>query len=259
MVLNSSIVPVFWSLFEVSLQNISPFSNRIKPKIFETLSDATESNAQRNKLSLQATTSSGISHFRKTHLKRREVVMFRSSSLVCTGWGTYPGACFGSAFQEQSSLCVLVGVLTRERVSGACFRSKLLCVYWLEYLPESVFRERVSGASFFVCTGWGTYPRACFGSVFQEQASLCVLVGVLTRERVSGACFRSKLPRVYRPLKESMKLHWNFQRIVGLKLENSLLEGYGYFLEQHIIKPVYRTVSFIWFLYFPGQVARYAG
>ena len=25
-------------------------------------------------------------------------------------------------------------------------------------------------------------------------------VGVLTRERVSGACFRSKLPRVYRPL-----------------------------------------------------------
>ena len=41
--------------------------------------DATESNAQRNKLSLQATTSSGISHFRKTHLKRREVVMARIS------------------------------------------------------------------------------------------------------------------------------------------------------------------------------------
>ena len=39
------------------------------------LSDATENNAQRNKLSLQATKSSGISHFRKTHLKRREVVM----------------------------------------------------------------------------------------------------------------------------------------------------------------------------------------
>ena len=39
------------------------------------LLDATESNAQRNKLSLQATTSSGISHFRKTHLKPREVVM----------------------------------------------------------------------------------------------------------------------------------------------------------------------------------------
>ena len=73
--LNCSIVPVFWSLFEVSFQNISPFSNRIKPKLLETLSDATESNAQRNKLSLQATTSRGVSHFRKTHLKRREVVM----------------------------------------------------------------------------------------------------------------------------------------------------------------------------------------
>ena len=59
--------------------------------------------------------------------------------------------------------------------------------------------ECVSGASSLVCTGWGTYPGACFGSVFKEQAPSCVLVGVLTRERVSGACLRSKLPRVYRP------------------------------------------------------------
>ena len=51
-----------------------------------------------------------------------------------------------------------------------------------------------------MCTVWGTYPGACFGSVFQEQAPSCALVGILTRERVSGACFRSKLPRVYRPL-----------------------------------------------------------
>ena len=78
-------------------------------------------------------------------------------------------------FQEQVPSCVLVGVLNRERVSGACFRSKLLRVYWLEYLPGSMF----------------------FGSVFQEQAPSCVLVGVLNRERVSGACFRSKLLRVY--------------------------------------------------------------
>ena len=55
-----------------------------------------------------------------------------------------------------------------------------------------------------MCTGWGAYPGACFGSVFQEQAPSCVLVGVLTRKRVSGACFRSKLPRVYRP---AFKLH----------------------------------------------------
>ena len=59
--------------------------------------------------------------------------------------------------------------------------------------------ELVSGASYLVCSGWGTYPGACFGSVFQEQASSCVLVGVFTREGVSGVCFRSKLPRVYRP------------------------------------------------------------
>ena len=56
--------------------------------------------------------------------------------------------------------------------AGACFRSKLPRMYWLGYLP------------------W---------RVFQEQAPSCVLVGVLTRERVSGTCFKSKLYRVYRP------------------------------------------------------------
>ena len=81
--LNCSIVPVFWSPFEVSFQNISPLSNRIKPKLFETLSDATKSNAQRNKLSLHATTYSGISHFRKTHLKRHEVVMKPADDVEC--------------------------------------------------------------------------------------------------------------------------------------------------------------------------------
>ena len=171
-----------------------------------------------------------------------------ASSLVCTGWGTYPGACFESVFKEQAPTCVLVGVLTypgacfgsvfqeqalscvlafisnlfymreqapganllHESVSGvsslvctevcfegACFRGKLLRVFWLEYLPGRVFRERVSGASSLVCTGWSIYPGGCFGSVFQEQAPSCVLVGVFTREGVSGACFRSKLLRVY--------------------------------------------------------------
>ena len=60
---------------EISFQNIAPFSNRPKPKLFQMLSDTTESNAYRNKPSLQPTTSSGISHFRKTHLKRRKGVM----------------------------------------------------------------------------------------------------------------------------------------------------------------------------------------
>jgi len=86
---NCSIVRVFWSLFEFSFQNISPFSNRIKPKFLETLSGATKSNAQRNKLSLQATKSSGTSHFRKTHLKRREVVM-QTTSLPRQWWHAVP-------------------------------------------------------------------------------------------------------------------------------------------------------------------------
>ena len=64
-----------------------------------------------------------------------------------------------------------------------------------EQAPSCVLKftlqERVSGASSLVCTGWGTYPGAYFGSVFKEQAPSCVLVGVLTRERVSGACFGS--------------------------------------------------------------------
>ena len=47
-----------------------------------------------------------------------------ASSLVCTRCGTYPGARFGSMFEEQVPSCVLVGVLTRERVSGA---SSLVC------------------------------------------------------------------------------------------------------------------------------------
>ena len=65
-------------------------------------------------------------------------------------------------------------VCTEICFAGACFRSKLPRVYWLGYLPGSMLRECVSGASFFVCTGWKTYPGACFGSVFQEQAPSCV-------------------------------------------------------------------------------------
>ena len=95
----------------------------------------------------------------------------------------------------------------------------------------NMLHESVSGGSSLVCTGicltcktqeqkiccatyffarkrWcrrGSFsPGACCRSVLREQAPSscpsCVLVGVPTRERVSGACFRSKLPRVYRPL-----------------------------------------------------------
>ena len=47
----------------------------MKPNLFNTLSVAPEVNAQRNKTSLLGTKSSGIAHFRMTHLNRREVVM----------------------------------------------------------------------------------------------------------------------------------------------------------------------------------------
>ena len=106
--------------------------------------------------------------------------------------------CCTILFQEQAPSCVLKFALW-ERISGAsslvcteicfagaCFRSKLPCVYWLGYLPGSMFRERVSGASFFMCTGWSTYLGACFGSVFQEQAPSCVLALRLVATALGG-------------------------------------------------------------------------
>ena len=61
--------------FLIFFQNISPCSRQIKPKVADTFSATAEGNAQRNKLSLHAQKSSGITHFRKAHLKRCEVVM----------------------------------------------------------------------------------------------------------------------------------------------------------------------------------------
>ena len=69
----------------------------------------------------------------------------------------------------------------------AYFRGKLPRVYWLGYLPGSVFRERVSGASSLVCTGWGTYPRVCFRSKLLRVYWLEYLPGSVFREDVSGA------------------------------------------------------------------------
>ena len=68
-----------------------------------------------------------------------------------------------------------------------CFRSKLSRVYWLGYLPGSVFRERVTGASSFVCTGWGSYPGTCYRSKLSRVYWLGFLPGSVFRERVSGA------------------------------------------------------------------------
>ena len=87
----------------------------------------------------------------------------------------------------------------------------------------NLLHESVSGASSLVCTeiclpwhdvspvgqsNWLIFfihnsshaPIGLFHHSAPSSCPSCVLVGVLTRERVSGACFRSKLPRVYRPL-----------------------------------------------------------
>ena len=77
-----------------------------------------------------------------------------------------PSCVLKFSLRERVPSCVLVGVHTQEHVSGACFRSKLLRVYWLEYLAGSAFRERVSGASSLVCTGL-----KLSGSVFRERVS----------------------------------------------------------------------------------------
>ena len=103
-------------------------------------------------------------------------------SFLCTGWGTYPervsGACFRSKlprlhqqflakkYVAQQNFCSQVllphlklqhtfsleivsadeAALLRERVARACCGSKLLRrvlrMYWLEYLPGSVFQEQ---------------------------------------------------------------------------------------------------------------------
>ena len=69
-----SLISLLFQSFEVAsacflifFQNISPFSKRIKPKVADTFSATAEGNAQRNKLSLHAQNSTGITHFRKTH------------------------------------------------------------------------------------------------------------------------------------------------------------------------------------------------
>ena len=82
-------------------------------------------------------------------------------------------------------------------VARVCFRSKLPRVHWnllavtwrvssrpikLAYFfhPQQFPCHNRVVSSFsslvvsFVCTGWGTYPGACVGSVFQEQAPSCV-------------------------------------------------------------------------------------
>ena len=88
--------------------------------------------------------------------------------------------CCTSLFQEQAPWCVLkfacrdMTCLQLANQIGLFFSSTTHCeLTFIVPMPQS-------GCSFsclvvsFVCTGWGTYPGPCFGSVFQEQAPSCV-------------------------------------------------------------------------------------
>jgi len=70
-----------------------------------------------------------------------------------------------------------------------CFRSKLPRVHW--NLLAVTWRVPYF-LSFHA-------PIGLFHQSAPSSCPSCVLVGALTRERVSGACFRSKLPCVYGP------------------------------------------------------------
>ena len=99
--------------------------------------------------------------------------------------------------------------LLHESVSGA---SSLVCTEIC--LPCKTREQQFCCTTYFFarnrwCRRGSFSPGACCRSGLREQAPSscpsCVLAGVLTQERVSGACFRSKLPRVYRPL--SYRVH----------------------------------------------------
>ena len=82
-------------------------------------------------------------------------------------------------------------------LARVCFRSKLPRMYWnLLAVTRRVSSWRIKLAYF--CSSHA--PIGLFYHSAPSSCPSCVLVGALIRERVSGACFRSKLPRVYRPL-----------------------------------------------------------
>ena len=119
--------------------------------------------------------------------------------------------CCTSLFQEQAPSCVL----------------KFAC---REMTCKTREQKFCCATYFFTRNRWcrrGSFaPGACCRSVLREQAPSscpsCVLVGFLTRKRVSGACFRSKLPRVYRLLQ---KPHYSTQGLHECCVMPTLVTG----------------------------------
>ena len=97
-----------------------------------------------------------------------------------------PGANLLHESVSGASSLVCTGLNVVEHFAGwkFCSREWILpmksLVHTEELCSRSVRLEQNPGAKHLVCTGWGTYPGACFGSVFQEQAPSCVpaLTGV---------------------------------------------------------------------------------
>ena len=80
-----------------------------------------------------------------------------------------------SLFQDQGPSCALkfacrdMTCLQVANQIGLYFHPQLIAN------PNQVVSSfSILVVSAFVCTGWGTYPGGCFGSVFQEQAPSCV-------------------------------------------------------------------------------------
>ena len=112
--------------------------------------------------------------------------------------GTHEGACSRSTLLQHAPGAKLPGLHQRFLAKKICCATKLLLISnWFDMREQApganLLHEFVSGVSSLVCvvnslshvlscsslivslvcTGWGTYPGACFGSVFQEQAPSC--------------------------------------------------------------------------------------
>ena len=71
--------------------------------------------------------------------------------------------------------------------------------------------------------------------------------GFIVSEQVQVNPYNSKAKCV-NFLNESMTLKWNFQRGGGFKLKNLPWEGYGYFLEQHILRTDHSSTNYAYLL-----------
>ena len=121
----------------------------------------------------------------------------RSWSKAPSSTTTISMFCSRVLFPHNIKLVWYEGASSRGKsVTRVCFRSKLPRVYWnLLAVKWRVSSWPIKLAYFFSSHA----PVGLFHHSAPSSCPSCVLVGALTQERVSGACFRSKLPRMYWP------------------------------------------------------------